>query len=141
MCLSLTAMTIPPGPYTPAWPELSGDAASRYCCWLPGHTGGGLGPRFRAQCLALLQPLPGARPEPFCCGTSHRSNHHLPAQSRIQLSPGRLSVLIRDNGEPPCPATLTVSVTEESPEALAEFPAGSAPGSRIKISPFIYFSL
>lgn len=45
-----------------------------------------------------------------------------------------LTVLIRDNGEPSLSttATLTVSVTEESPEALAEFPAGSAPREQNK---------
>ncbi|KAK1343402.1 hypothetical protein QTO34_016182 [Cnephaeus nilssonii] len=42
--------------------------------------------------------------------------------------------LIKDNGEPSLSttATLTVSVTEESPEARAEFPSGSAPGEQNK---------
>lgn len=45
-----------------------------------------------------------------------------------------LTVLIRDGGEPSLSttATLTVTVTEESPEARAEFPAGSAPGEQNK---------
>lgn len=45
-----------------------------------------------------------------------------------------LTVLIMDNGEPSLSttATLTVSVTEESPEARAEFPSGSAPREQNK---------
>lgn len=45
-----------------------------------------------------------------------------------------LTVLIKDNGEPSLSttATLTVSVTEESPEAHAEFPSGSAPREQNK---------
>ncbi|XP_012860173.1 protocadherin gamma-C3 [Echinops telfairi] len=45
-----------------------------------------------------------------------------------------LTVLITDNGEPSLSttATLTVSVTEESPEARAEFPSGSDPGEQNK---------
>ncbi|XP_054998226.1 protocadherin gamma-C3 isoform X19 [Sorex araneus] len=45
-----------------------------------------------------------------------------------------LMVLIKDNGEPPLSTTttLTVSVTEESPEARAEFPSGSAPQEQNK---------
>ncbi|XP_016061025.1 PREDICTED: protocadherin gamma-C3 [Miniopterus natalensis] len=45
-----------------------------------------------------------------------------------------LTVLIKDNGEPALSttATLTVSVTEDSPEARAEFPSGSAPGEQNK---------
>ncbi|KAB1281718.1 Protocadherin gamma-C4 [Camelus dromedarius] len=45
-----------------------------------------------------------------------------------------LTVLIKDNGEPSLSttATLTVSVTEESPEARAEFPSSSAPGEQNK---------
>lgn len=42
--------------------------------------------------------------------------------------------MIKDNGEPALSttATLTVSVTEDSPEARAEFPSGSAPGEQNK---------
>ncbi|XP_021557520.1 protocadherin gamma-C3 isoform X2 [Neomonachus schauinslandi] len=45
-----------------------------------------------------------------------------------------LMVLIKDNGEPSLSttATLTVSVTEDSPEARAEFPSGSAPREQNK---------
>lgn len=45
-----------------------------------------------------------------------------------------LMVLIKDNGEPSLSttATLTVSVTEESPEARAEFPSGSGPREQNK---------
>ncbi|MEJ1280139.1 protocadherin gamma subfamily C 4 [Cricetulus griseus] len=45
-----------------------------------------------------------------------------------------LTVLISDNGEPllSTTATLTVSVTEETPEARAEFPSGSAPREQNK---------
>nr|AAA75391.1 protocadherin 43 [Homo sapiens] len=45
-----------------------------------------------------------------------------------------LTVLIKDNGEPSLSttATLTVSVTEDSPEARAEFPSGSAPREQKK---------
>ncbi|XP_016041850.1 protocadherin gamma-C3 isoform X4 [Erinaceus europaeus] len=45
-----------------------------------------------------------------------------------------LTVLIKDNGEPSLSTTvtLTVSVTEESPEARAEFPSGIAPGEQNK---------
>nr|AAH98457.1 Pcdhgc3 protein [Mus musculus] len=45
-----------------------------------------------------------------------------------------LTVLISDSGEPllSTTATLTVSVTEESPEARAEFPSGSAPREQNK---------
>ncbi|XP_049983941.1 protocadherin gamma-C3 isoform X4 [Alexandromys fortis] len=45
-----------------------------------------------------------------------------------------LTILISDNGEPllSTTATLTVSVTEESPEARAEFPSGSAPREQNK---------
>ncbi|XP_059949477.1 protocadherin gamma-C3 isoform X2 [Mesoplodon densirostris] len=45
-----------------------------------------------------------------------------------------LTVLIKDNGEPSLSttATLTVSVIEESPEARAEFPSGSAPREQNK---------
>ncbi|XP_048186975.1 protocadherin gamma-C3 isoform X3 [Perognathus longimembris pacificus] len=45
-----------------------------------------------------------------------------------------LTVLIADHGTPPlsATATLTVSVVEDSPEALAEFPSGSAPREQNK---------
>lgn len=45
-----------------------------------------------------------------------------------------ITVLIKDNGEPSLSttATLTVSVTEEPPEARAEFPSGSDPPEQTK---------
>lgn len=124
----------PPRSYTPGLARAQWEMLPQVLLLATWSHGWWLGPRFRAQCLALLQPLGSPQPEPFCCGTSHGSNHHCPPSPGYRFAQAHSRYWSETMGAIAVHYWhLTVPQLRNLLEALAEFPAALPPGSRIKI--------